>query len=217
MHFLTEDGLSRELVVEVDVAPEVFNSKLEMMRYLNQALAAVPREELDTDVGIWGWLTLYYFQQLAPVRAGGHRKLLAEELYIPSPHYQRKYRHLLIGPYIMYRQFEEKARLFLSAHLYVWSDVEEQFVGVQDMTRMRGAIEAADLLYFDPKTGGPKRGITNRKKGGTIRRLRAVIQQLDLTYDVHSLSGEDMLRLLPSEFDRYKPTQSIETPAPAEL
>jgi hypothetical protein len=31
-----------------------------------------------------------------------------------------------------------------------------------------------------------------------------VVQQLDLTYDLYSMTGEQILQLLPGEFDRWR-------------
>jgi len=40
---------------------------------------------------------------------------------------------------------------------------------------------------------------------GTLYRFIDVIQQLDLTYDLYSMNGEEILGLLPPEFDRWRP------------
>ena len=182
-----------------------FTTKLEMVKYLAEKLSGIPRHVWRYDIGLWAWLSLFFLDQLAPPKVSGHRKLLADELYIPSPHHQRRYRNLLLGPFLIYTLQREKARLLLAKPVHIWSDVEEQLLGVQDIVQIPSALEAADLLYFDAEKGEPKRGITNRKKGGTIRRLREVLQQLDLTFDIYLMSAPELLRLLPSEFDRFKP------------
>jgi hypothetical protein len=42
---------------------------------------------------------------------------------------------------------------------------------------------------------------------GTLLRFIDIIQQLDLTYDLYSMSGEEILALLPPEFDKWKDSQ----------
>jgi hypothetical protein len=42
---------------------------------------------------------------------------------------------------------------------------------------------------------------------GTLLRFINIIQQLDLTYDLYSLGGEEILALLPPEFDKWKNSQ----------
>ena len=41
------------------------------------------------------------------------------------------------------------------------------------------------------------------KSPGSPRRFADVLSQLDLTWDLHSLSVEQLLELLPSEFDEF--------------
>jgi len=39
---------------------------------------------------------------------------------------------------------------------------------------------------------------------GTLYRFIDVVQQLGLTYDLYSMTGDQILQLLPSEFDRWR-------------
>ncbi|HEY0017386.1 MAG TPA: hypothetical protein VGC13_13835 [Longimicrobium sp.] len=190
--------------IEIEVEQHGFPDKLSAAHYLVERLRPVPLQVQREELGLWSWLSLFFFDQLAPAAVGGKRKLLATELYIPSTHFQRRYRHLLLGPCLAFRLHGTTARLLLTKPLNVWSDVEEQLFGVQEVVQIPGALQAADLLYFDGVKNQPKRGITNRNKGGTIRRFREVLQQLDVTFDIFALEGHEIVELLPSEFDRYK-------------
>ena len=65
------------------------------------------------------------------------------------------------------------------------------------------------LLYFDEERGRPKVGAAVKtKKPGTLRRFVDVIRQFDLTYDFYSMTGQEILALLPAEFDRFRPGAS---------
>lgn len=190
--------------IAIDIEQQDFSDKLAATSYLVERLRPVPLKAQRDELGLWSWLSLFFFDQLAPPAAGGHRKLLSIDLYIPSTHFQRRYRHLLLGPCLAYRLHGNDARLLLSKPLNIWSDVEEQLFGVQEVIQIPGALQAADLLYFDGAKNQPKRGITNRNKEGTIRRFREVLQQLDVTYDIFAMKGPEIVDLLPSEFDRFK-------------
>lgn len=75
------------------------------------------------------------------------------------------------------------------------------------MISNKALIEAVDKLYFDPEAEGvgqPKRGALTRTRAGNLRRLVAVIDQLDLTYDLYAMNNQQILELLPREFDRWK-------------
>lgn len=192
--------------ISLEIEQRNFNDKLSAASYLVERLRPVPLKVQRDELGLWSWLSLFFFDQLAPPTAGGKRKLLADELYIPSTHFQRRYRHLLLGPCLAFRLHGAAARLLLMKPLNVWSDVEEQLFGVQEVIQIPGALEAADRLYFDEAKNQPKRGITNRNKGGTIRRFREVLQQLDMTFDIFAMEGHEIVQLLPEEFDRFKET-----------
>lgn len=71
----------------------------------------------------------------------------------------------------------------------------------------RSLIEAVDRLYFDPASeegGRPKRGALTRTRPGNVRRLVAVSDQFDLTYDMYAMSCQQILDLLPAEFDKWR-------------
>jgi hypothetical protein len=189
---------------QIEIEHQTFGAKLDFAQHLVDRLAPLPLHILRNELGVWSWLALFYFDQLAPAGADGTRKLLANELYVPSTHYQRKYRHLVFGPFLAYKLHGPASRLMLTKALSVWSDLEEQLIGVQEIIQIPGALRAAELLYFDKQKQEPKRGVTNRKKGGTVRRLRDILFQFDVTFDIYSLTGEELVALLPKEFDRFK-------------
>lgn len=65
-------------------------------------------------------------------------------------------------------------------------------------------MEAAYALYFDNTSQKPKRGSLMKNSPGTLYRFIDVVQQLDLTYDLYSMTGDQILQLLPGEFDRWR-------------
>jgi len=75
----------------------------------------------------------------------------------------------------------------------------------RDLITNKGLIEAIDLLYWDTKRHRPKRGATTPTRPGNLRRLIAVIQQLDFNYDLYGMRAHEILQLLPPEFDAWRP------------
>jgi hypothetical protein len=65
-------------------------------------------------------------------------------------------------------------------------------------------VEVLDILYWDDKSNRPKRGAQSQSNPGNIRRFSKVISQLELTYDVYTMKPNEILQLLPSEFDQWK-------------
>ena len=60
-------------------------------------------------------------------------------------------------------------------------------------------IAAARRLYTDPRTGRQRRGAGAKGKGSP-RRLALIANQLALTYDIHNMSVDQFMKILPREF-----------------
>ena len=128
--------------------------------------------------------------------------------HILEPGYPNGHRHLLAGPYLVYSLYglgEDLSRLLLWTPLHVESQFHNELAGRQTLITNKGLLHAADKLYFDKSDNKPKRGALMEKNSpGTLLRFINIVQQLDLTYDLYSMSGEEILALLPPEFDKWK-------------
>lgn len=209
IHLLDDLSYSEELPVSTEVQVRKFGTRFSVGRYLYSLFSADNLRRLDRDPGIWSWLALLYFDELCPVRQNGVRRPGNIARWVPVGHAFRYYRHLLAGPYLIYRSFRdqpEKAMLLLCGPLDRMSDYVEQLAGRQELIQNKAVIEAATQLYFDQKTGRPRRGTApNDHRAGTLRRLIDITDQLDMTWDLQSLSVSDLIQRLPREFDRYLP------------
>jgi hypothetical protein len=171
-------------------------------------LAPLDRAEIDHNPGVWNWLSLFYFDRLCPP-AAGRRSPGRDYRYVLPPvddaeHFRHYYRHLLAGAYTIYRLHQTGARVLLCGAIEKFDDFNEQLASRQEFVSNPGIIEAADLLYFDATAGKPRRGAaSNKRRPGTLRRYVDVIQQFDLTYDLYSLTGSQILKLLPEEFRKW--------------
>jgi len=70
--------------------------------------------------------------------------------------------------------------------------------------RNSGVVEALDRLYFNAKTGRPKRGATTESRPGSVRRFIALMRQLEVNFDLYALGANEILDLLPAEFDAWR-------------
>ena len=64
--------------------------------------------------------------------------------------------------------------------------------------------EVATILYIDPKTGKPKKGSGGAGAGSPRRLTAAYLNQIDLTVDYRGMSAEQVLSILPKEFDKFR-------------
>lgn len=197
------DDYSPRLARTVEIEPRTFANKYAAAEYLTAALGALPATA--DDAGLWSWLALFYFDQLSPVDGDGKRRPREDYHYIPSSDGWQRDRHLLAGPYKLFAMHRENSRLLLHPPVHQHGAFIYDLGFRRDLITNRGLIEAIDLLYWDSKRNRPKRGATTTSRAGNLRRLITVVQQLDFNYDLYGMSAAEILRLLPPEFDAWRP------------
>jgi hypothetical protein len=67
----TSEPLSRDVELLREPEGKPFASRYDFGVYLYRVLSAFQRSEISLWPGLWNWLSLYYFDQLAPVSTGG--------------------------------------------------------------------------------------------------------------------------------------------------
>jgi hypothetical protein len=162
---------------------------------------------VDQDVGLWAWLTLFHFDQVCPKKQANTRKPFKEEYrYIPaSSNFQKYYRHLLFGPYVVYRAHKDtsqNAMCLLAGPVHVTNDIIEQLASRNELVSNPSVVEAATRLYIDSVSGDFKKGAKGSGKGSP-RRFHKVLEQFDLTFDIYGSTADRIIELLPKEFDRF--------------
>lgn len=196
--FLYDDLLTRVVPGGAKAEGKKFKRKIDVAAYLRTALA--PAGNLIDDAGVWSWLALFYFDQISPVSADGKRTPREDYHYIPSTGSWYQFRHLLRSPYEIYMRHGDHARVLLHPPLNQHGSFISQLAWRREFMTNRGLVEAIDRLYWDEKKKKPRVGITTESRAGSLRRLIAVVQQLDVTYDLHGMSAGQILALLPEEF-----------------
>ncbi|HEY3318962.1 MAG TPA: hypothetical protein VGP72_00600 [Planctomycetota bacterium] len=205
---LTDSSTSAPLSVQVEVEQQVFGSRFAAAEYFYSRLHDYEAAGIVSDPGVWAWLSLFYFDQLCPGRSAPGE--IAR--WIPPGPNWKYYRHLLAGPYYIYRSFSDapdQAMILLYGPLDKPGDFNGQLAARQDFVSNKALITAATLLYYNPETGRHKRGVPVKEhRAGTLRRFVDVIQQLDMTWDLYSMNPKELLHLLPSEFVRFMPERA---------
>lgn len=211
-HLLTEKGMSETTGSESEIdSDRRFTNRMEAATYIDEVLARARLLEIERDVGIWTWLSLLYFDQICPTDKLGRRKVGEEARYFPQIEVSRRYyRHMLLGPVMMYRAHKEtpnRLLALLSDPLHVaTSETYRLFIENSSFIACDGVVEMATWLYYDFGRGKLKRGVGSKKDGG-CRRLIDFLQQLDCTFDLPLLTFERLKSMLPKEFRRFVPHQ----------
>jgi len=201
---LNDEPFSTEFkpVIEVDES-KMFASKLELAEYIFDLFfnAGINREDVIRNNGLWTWLAYIWFDQLTNNR----KKVLEFAKYLCSLDYTDYYRHLVACPYTIYSIHKrDNSKIFLNTEIYRHTDIIEQIASRQSFVSHTNIIEVFSTLYFEQNRQKAKSGAQSRKRPGNIRRFVKVFQQFELTYDLYDMSPEQILDLLPEEFDRWK-------------
>jgi len=190
---------------KLELEEKPFATRWEAAKYLYYLLKNI--ENVDRDINLWAWLTAKYFDIVCPPDKHGERKLRERAAYIPEIfNYRRYYRHLLLGPYLIYKAHSDepsRAMSFLCKPVNKITDVEGQLAASQEMITNKAVVQLATMLYYDPINKDTKPG-AGGKGPGSPRRLKTVLDQFDLTYDLYAMSTEELDKLLPQEFDRFR-------------
>ncbi len=203
---LTDPQTSENLAWERLVEERRLDTRLEAARYLNKVFDGL--SGMEEDIGLWSWLSLFFFDQVCPARPDGTRSPGRDYRHILEPGYLYGHRHLLGGPFMVYRLHGEHAILLLCTQVHHENAFHHELASRQIFVSNRAIIGAANLLYLDPRTRRPKRGAQDPNRApGTLRRFVDVLEQLDVNYDLYTMSPEAIAGLLPAEFNRWRRTK----------
>ena len=125
-------------------------------------------------------------------------------LHVSDVEYQY-YRHLVAGPYWIYRAHRDKpSRVLavLAGSVDQPGDIAEQLASRQEIVTNKAAMELATLLYIDQETQRPKKGAAGRGPG-SARRFADILNQFDLMWDLYAMQIAAMLKMMPKEFYRF--------------
>jgi hypothetical protein len=198
---------SDEIDSAVTLEDITFENRFELGKYLSGKFGDTNVND-TRDHRMWAWACVFYFEQLFPKGVKrvkkGERYIGDEGRYIPTDSYKSYYRHQLSGPFSLYRLHGGKARIFLLGHIHEFPEIAEQVAAVPHLVTSTGFIDLVNSIYLN-KDGRIKRGASSKTRG-SIRRLKRLMDQFSLTWDISQMSGEqlaEMLTLETDEFDKF--------------
>lgn len=183
-----------------------FASRLELAVYLATTLERnyISLHTIKLENRIWTWMTYLWFDQICPI-INGERKVRQMARYICEAEYRTYYRHFIASSYSIYNLHgKEYSKLFLETPLYIHNDFIEQIASRQEIISQPNLIKVIHTLYWNNISGRPKPSALDRQKPGNLRRLLKLFSQIELTYDIYSLQAEEIIRLLPIEFNCWR-------------
>lgn len=192
---VSDSSFSEAIDSDIELELRRFKTRFDVGKYLTQLFGEASNLDLNKDKGLWAWLAAFYFDQLCPADS----KPGEGARWVPAVgDFRKYYRHLLAGPYHIYRAHRDnpaRALALLATPPHRPGDIVEQLASRQELVTNNSVVQLATNLYIDPKTSRPKRGAASN-----ARRLADILNQLDLTWDLYALDSDQLLNLLPSEF-----------------
>ncbi len=195
---------SAEIPFDLTVAQRAFRSRMDFCEYMAEAFGEAPYHLIEGNDKLWSWLSLFYFDQVCPVRSDGSRRPGMDYRHIPSRDYRHRHRHLLAGAYHVYHLHGMDAALLLCSPLHSENAFHHQLAGRQGFIANPVILHAATELYYDMRHSRPRAGSGRAGGAGTLLRFVDIINQLDMTFDLFSMAPRRLMELLPAEFDRWK-------------
>lgn len=192
----------------------LFDTRMELGEYLSglvsssEDLAAVCENR-----GTGAWLSLALFESICLRNEDGSWQLRQLNRYLPNPQDRFGYaihrRHIVCGALAVHYLHGDKARLCLTSPAHQVSEFMEQIAAREEVLLNQSLIEVLDKLYWDEEASQPKRG---QRTGGAIpdgalRRFLgpgSFYQKYSTTYDFWTMTPEQILEILPSEFDGWR-------------
>lgn len=205
-HLLTDDAMTEALNVTVSIDDaNAFNNRFELAEYLNDVLGPVFDERFYSHVGLWAWLSLFYFDQLRATKTGTQRSehFIPDEWAKQTPGQDLGYRHSVRTPLRILRDYGDDFSKFLLTGRPVnqMGDIVEQFIS-RPKVFGSARVRATMLSLYQAKGGGFKRGAANipaktRKsesgRGGIRRFARVYVPRVKLGYDIEEMETADII------------------------
>ena len=203
-YLLTDPATSEPLEFELELDTGELNSRYDLGVYLAEKLNNTDVQKVMGDSGFWSALALFWFDQLCPLKADGSRKPSMVYNYVLSENYNHRPRHAIFTTWQLVDIYGEYSHYLLSRELPVRGELIEQLMARQYFLSCTGVMQAASTLYYDTERKTFKKGAAGRTSAGCVYRFVNWLQQLEVNYDLFSISSADLISLMPKEFERFK-------------
>lgn len=203
-YLLTDPSTSEPLEWDFELEQGAFATRYKLGVYLVKKLKGVDAHQIMGDSGFWSALALFWFDQLCPKKADGRRKPSMVYNYVLSENYNHRPRHAIFTTWQLVDIYGDFSHFLLSRELPVRGELIEQLMARQYFLSCAGVMQAASTLYYDPDRKTFKKGSAGRTSAGCVYRFVNWLQQLEINYDLFSISSDDLVGLMQKEFERFK-------------
>ncbi len=203
---LLEDDNLTEKISDYEIGQiKPFKDRMAAAKQMDKIVSTLNLDtfSIRSDAGLWTWLSTCWWEHLVEKRV---RELACYKPAIGN--FQKYYRHYLGGAWDIYnihRDNPERALILLCQPVNAPGDLVEGIASRRELVINKPLVQAMTDLYFDMNKRKPKPGAASKiSRPGSSRRFVAVIQQFELTFATREMTSEQILDLLPPEFNEFK-------------
>ena len=197
------DAYSERFVGEVEVERRPFRTRREAAEYLAPRLEPI-RPLVADHAGVWSWLGMFYFADIARVSKDGNVWLsrLDDQFIMGTSDgsaWGARPLHYLWSAWRLYEQFRhdhDSIAFLLDQDLTERGYLTTRIFNTNRIFNSAGIVPLVIRLYTQGKSQKP---LLIRSTGG-LQHLIRVLDQLERTYDVYGMEPEALLAVLPDEF-----------------
>jgi len=177
-----------------------FPTRRDAVNYLTPRLAPIQHQIVD-HFGVWSWLGMFYFPEIAPKKDGQAKLSTRDETFVlvnEGRTFQRRYVHYLWAAWRL-GQHHPEADFLLDTPLHDFSDLADRVFSYNRIFNSQGIVQLFINLYTD---GQELKRNYSRSPGG-LRHLINTLDQLERIYDVYGMQVDNLKRILPADFEPW--------------
>lgn len=110
------------------------------------------------------------------------------------------YKHLIYSSYLVYKSFGEDGQVILQKYNHTHETFADKFLGRKDSYQSSDMFELVKKLYLN----GKNKSLCSTDKKGNLNRLMKYIRQISVNYNLSGMSIDEVIELLPPQFDDVK-------------
>jgi hypothetical protein len=158
------------------------------------------------ELGLWNWISAAYFGTLmdSDPRPDLIKKIGGVDRWVLGGDVLRDHRHLVSGPFFAYEANSEaprRAMCQLATTVTQPGELVERISGKRNLAS--GPVcHLATLMYYDSSKESLRVGLTTPP--GNPKRFSYYFAQLDRTIDYESMKVEELIEMLPHNFQKWK-------------
>ena len=206
---LTDRRFAKEVATECYVEKRSFANRREAGKYLSSALESMGIGNVNGNYPLWSWLGLHFLEVLVDHDEEGRIKLgrtpdHAVVIDKQRTHPRDIWSHRLMLAWETYLLHgDQSASWILNQPVESIPRLLHRTIRSRQRFQSKGIVKLIGLLYLDSQSGRVKQGAAGDHAVGGVVRLNDVLDQLYMTYDVYGMRAEQLLALLPEEFQQF--------------